>query len=122
VARKGADKYILDITGVAAHSGVEPHKGRSAVLELAHKMLAIHHLHAIFPNVTFNVTRISSNERLNIIPDQARCWISVRAFSEKMLDAVRPALEQIALTCNVPDTRASLVLDPGRRRAKKVRR
>lgn len=115
VARKGADKYILDITGIPAHSGVEPHKGRSAVLELAHKIMAIHNLHAIFPNVTFNVTRISSNERLNIVPDQARCWVSVRAFSEEMLDAVTPALEQIVLNCSVPGTRASLVRDPGRR-------
>jgi glutamate carboxypeptidase len=115
VARKGADKYILDITGVPAHSGVEPHKGRSAVLELAHKIVAIHNLHTIFPNVSFNVTRISSNERLNIVPDQARCWISVRAFSEEMLATVRPALEQLVLNCSVPGTRASLTLDPGRR-------
>src|SRR5262249_49801306 len=95
VARKGVDKYILDITGIPAHSGVEPHKGRSAVLELAYKIVAIYNLHTIFPNVTFNVTRISSNEQLNIVPDQARCWISVRALSEEMLDAVTPALEQI---------------------------
>jgi len=115
VARKGADKYILDITGVAAHSGVEPHKGRSAVLELAHKIVAIYNLHALFPNVTFNVTRLSSNERLNIVPDHAGCWLTVRAFNKEILDAVTPALEQIVLNCSVPDTRATLVRDPGRR-------
>ncbi len=115
VARKGADKYILDITGVPAHSGVEPHKGRSAVLELAHKIVAIYNLHTIFPHVTFNVTRISSNEQLNVVPDQARCWISVRAFSEEMLNVAASALEQIVLNCSVPGTRASLVCNHGRR-------
>ena len=115
VARKGADKYILSVTGVAAHSGVEPHKGRSAVLELAHKILAIQNLHALFPNVTFNVTRLNSTERLNIVPDHASCWITVRAFSKEMLAAARLALEQIVLNCSVPDTRASLELNPGRR-------
>jgi glutamate carboxypeptidase len=113
-ARKGADRYILDITGVPAHSGVEPHQGRSAVLELAHKIVAIHNLHSIFPNVTFNVTRISSNEQLNVVPDRASCHISVRAFSDKMLNAAASALEQIVLNCSVPGTRASLVRTRGR--------
>lgn len=115
VARKGADKYILEITGIAAHSGVEPHKGRSAVLELAHKILAIHNLHALFPQVTFNVTRLSSNERLNIVPDHAGCWVTVRAVNKEMLDVVAPALEQITRNCNVPGTQALLVRNPGRR-------
>jgi glutamate carboxypeptidase len=115
VARKGVDKYILDITGISAHSGVEPHKGRSAVLELAHKIVAIHNLHTIFPNVTFNVTRISSNEQLNVVPDRARCSISVRAFSEEMLNTATLALEQIVLNCNVPGVQASLVCNHGRR-------
>jgi glutamate carboxypeptidase len=115
VARKGIDKYILDITGLSAHSGTEPHKGRSAVLELAHKIVAIHNLHTIFPHVTFNVTRISSNEQLNVVPDRARCSIAVRAFSEEMLSAATSALEQIVLNCNVPGTRASLVRNYGRR-------
>ncbi len=29
-SRKGADKYVLEVLGVAAHSGAEPHKGRFA--------------------------------------------------------------------------------------------
>jgi glutamate carboxypeptidase len=115
VARKGVDKYILDITGISAHSGVEPHKGRSAVLELAHKIVAIHNLHTIFPHVTFNVTRISSTEQLNVVPDRARCSISVRAFSEEMLNTVNLALKQIVLNCNVPGVQASLACNHGRR-------
>lgn len=114
-ARKGADKYMLEIHGVSAHSGAEPQLGRSAVIELAHKMIAIYNLNALFRGVTFNVTRISSNEPLNIVPDLARCHISVRAFNQQGLDRAAAMLEQIASGSNVPDTRSILTRTPGRR-------
>ena len=114
-SRKGADKYVLEVYGVSAHSGAEPYKGRSAVIELAHKMIAIHNLHALFPGVTFNVTRISSSEVLNIVPDIARCHISVRAFNQQGLDMAAAALEQIVAGCSIPDTRTTLTRTVGRR-------
>ncbi len=114
MARKGAEKYELEVIGVPAHSGAEPNRGRSAVIELAHKMIAIHHLNSVFPGVTFNVTRISSSEPLNVVPDVARCFISVRAFNQRGLDLAAKALEQIAAGCSIPDTRTRLTRFLGR--------
>lgn len=114
-SRKGADKYIMEVSGVSAHSGAEPHKGRSAVIELAHKMLAVHQLNALYRGVTFNVTRLASSEPLNIIPDMARCHISVRAFNQHGLDTAAEALGKIAASCFVPDTHTMLTRVPGRR-------
>ena len=113
-SRKGADKYILEVEGVPAHSGAEPHKGRSAVIELAHKMIAIHNLNTLFPGVTFNVTRLSSSEPLNVVPFNARCHISVRAHTEQGLQSAASALEQIAASRNVPDTHTRLIRTRGR--------
>jgi glutamate carboxypeptidase len=113
-ARKGAEKYELEVVGVPAHSGAEPNRGRSAVIELAHKMIAIHHLNSVFPGVTFNVTRISSSEPLNVVPDAARCHISVRAFNQRGLDHAASALDQIAAGCSIPDTQTRLTRIPGR--------
>ena len=113
-ARKGADKYILEVEGVPAHSGAEPHKGRSAVIELAHKMIAIHNLNTLFPGVTFNVTRVSSSEPLNVVPFSASCHISVRAHTEQGLQAAASALEQLAASRNVPDTHTRLIRQRGR--------
>jgi glutamate carboxypeptidase len=113
-ARKGADKYVLEVTGVPAHSGAEPFRGRSAVIELAHKMIAIHNLNTLYPGVTFNVTRISSSEPLNVVPDFARCHISVRAYDEHLLNMAASALERIASSCFVPDTRTHLLRTRGR--------
>lgn len=114
-ARKGADKYVMEVSGVSAHSGAEPHKGRSAVLELAYKMIAIHQLNTLYRGVTFNVTRLASSEPLNIIPDMARCHISVRAYNKHGLDMAAEALEKIATSCFVPDTHTTLTRIPGRR-------
>jgi glutamate carboxypeptidase len=113
-ARKGAEKYELEVIGVPAHSGAEPNRGRSAVIELAHKMIAIHHLNSLFPGVTFNVTRISSSEPLNVVPDSARCHISVRAFNQRGLDLAAAALDQITAGCSIPDTHTRLTRIPGR--------
>jgi glutamate carboxypeptidase len=114
-ARKGVDKYILEVRGVSAHSGAEPQKGRSAVIELAHKMIAIHNLNTLFYGVTFNVTRVSSSEPLNIVPDLARCHISVRAPSLRALEHANAALTQIVTGNNVPDTHSILTRTLGRR-------
>ena len=113
-ARKGAEKYEMEVIGVPAHSGAEPNRGRSAVIELAHKMIAIHHLNSLFPGVTFNVTRISSSEPLNVVPDSARCHISVRAFNQRGLDLAATALDQIAAGCSIPDTQSRLTRTRGR--------
>ena len=113
-ARKGADRYILEVQGVPAHSGAEPHRGRSAVIELAYKMIAIHNLNSMFRGVTFNVTRISSSEQLNVVPDTAHCHISVRAFDEDGLDQAAAALEAIRTGCSIPGTRTTLARTRGR--------
>lgn len=114
-ARKGADKYILEVSGISAHSGAEPQKGRSAVVELAHKIIAINNISTLFYGVTCNVTRISSSEQLNMVPDMARCHISVRAFSERDLDMAADALQQIVAGRSIPDTQTRLIRMPGRR-------
>lgn len=113
-ARKGTDKYVLEIRGVASHSGVEPYKGRSAVVELAHKILAIQNLHSLLPGVTFNVTSLSSTKPLNVVPDMATCHISVRSFSPQELERASVMLEQIASNRSVPETRAILTRNRGR--------
>ncbi len=115
-ARKGSDRYLLEVHGVPAHSGAEPHKGRSAVVELAHKILAIHGLHTLLPGVTFNITRLNSTETLNVVPDLASCYISVRSFHEKGLQQAETALEQISAGCSVPETYTLLERLPHSRR------
>ena len=54
-ARKGVGRFTLEITGRAAHAGVEPEKGVSAVTELAHQILAVNALADPSAGTTVNV-------------------------------------------------------------------
>src|SRR5207253_7771003 len=67
-ARKGVGEYLLTVTGVAAHSGLDFEKGQSAVIELAHQVLEISKLVDPKSGVTLNVGTISGGTRVNVVP------------------------------------------------------
>ena len=62
-SRKGMMDLRFTIHGRAAHAGVEPHKGRSAVLEAAHKIVALHGLNGRWPGVTVNAGVVHGGTR-----------------------------------------------------------
>jgi glutamate carboxypeptidase len=82
-ARKGVGEYTLQVTGVAAHSGLDFEKGQSAVIELAHQILGISKLVDPKSGVTLNVGKISGGTRVNVVPATATATIDVRVASAK---------------------------------------
>src|SRR6266567_663777 len=82
-ARKGVGEYALQVTGVAAHSGLDFEKGQSAVIELAHQILEISKLVDPKSGVTLNVGKISGGTRVNVVPATATASIDVRVASAK---------------------------------------
>ena len=78
-ARKGCGSFEVTIKGVSAHAGIEPQKGASAVHELARQILAINALQDLERGVSVNVVRVSGGLRSNVIPDEARAIVDVRA-------------------------------------------
>ncbi len=107
-ARKGAASYTLEIRGIAAHAGVEPHKGRSAILEMAHRIVALHALNGTIPGVTVNVGVVHGGERPNVVAEAASAEIDVRAADDAGVQAVEAALARVVADTNVPDTTAML--------------
>ena len=77
-SRKGCGAYQLIVRGVAAHAGIEPQKGASAVQELAHQILRINALQDLERGVSVNVVQVSGGLRSNVIPDEARATVDVR--------------------------------------------
>ena len=108
VSRKGAATFTLEIRGVAAHAGVEPHRGRSAILEMAHRIVAMHALNGTIPGVTVNVGVVQGGERPNVVADTAYAEIDVRAADEEGVRAIEEALAKAVADTNVPDTTAML--------------
>jgi len=107
-ARKGVGTYRLEVRGVAAHAGVEPQKGRSAILELTHQIQALQALHGAIPGVTLNVGVIHGGERPNVVPDYAYALIDLRAADMDGIAAVQQAMERITSQPTVPGTSVTL--------------
>jgi glutamate carboxypeptidase len=107
-ARKGLAGFDLHVVGRSAHAGVEPHKGRSAILELAHQIVALQALNGTIPGATVNVGVISGGIRPNVVPQEADAQIDVRAFDRHGLDAVIAAVQETARHTTVPDTSVRL--------------
>jgi glutamate carboxypeptidase len=70
-SRKGIGGYTLNVTGKAAHSGLDFEKGHSAVLELARQTLEISKLSDLKRGITLNVGKISGGTRVNVVPAEA---------------------------------------------------
>ena len=101
-ARKGIADLELHLVGRAAHAGVEPEKGRSAILEAAHQVLALQALNERWPSVTVNAGAISGGTRPNVVAAECRVAVDLRAASSAEFDEARAAVERIAATPTVP--------------------
>lgn len=108
VQRKGALTYRMDVTGIAAHAGNEPEKGRSAILEVAHKVIAIQNLTDWQQGTTYNVGVISGGTVANAVPDTASILIDVRYLKKEYVPDIEDKLQDVARTNYVNGTKASL--------------
>lgn len=95
VARKGVAIYRIDAQGLSAHAGVEPQKGRNAILELAHRIISVQALNGTISGVTLNAGVVHGGERPNVVPDAAYALIDVRASDTVGMDAVEGALRAV---------------------------
>jgi glutamate carboxypeptidase len=102
-ARKGRAGYRIDITGRAAHAGLEPARGANAAVELAHQLLAVAGLGAGETTVTPTVAEAGTSA--NTVPGTASVTVDVRAFDNVELARVdrathdlRPVLSGTRLT------------------------
>ncbi len=103
-SRKGIMDLELTIAGRASHAGVEPEKGRSAILEAAHKVQALHELNGRWPGVSVNVGVVRGGSRPNIVPADAMLQVDVRAVRRADLETAEDAVRQIAASSTVPET------------------
>ena len=103
-ARKGILDTRLTVHGRAAHSGVEPEKGRSAVLEAARLVRDLHALNGRWPGVTVNVGVIRGGTRPNVVAERCDLEVDVRSTNAEGLTAVEAAIRELAAATEVPDT------------------
>jgi glutamate carboxypeptidase len=76
--RKGTGIYSLAATGRAAHAGLEPEKGASAVLELARQTERLHAFNGKTGGISVNVGVFRGGTLSNVVAAEARAEIDVR--------------------------------------------
>jgi glutamate carboxypeptidase len=121
-ARKGHTWYNLTANGRSAHAGVEPEKGRNAVIEMAHQILQFQNLNGWREGITINAGVITGGTLPNVVPDFAQAQFDLRflhdedriatekrfheLLEQKRIDNVELTLER------APDMKAPMVLTP----------
>ncbi len=114
-ARKGIVDIRLTVHGRAAHAGVEPEKGRNAIVEAARLVRDLHALNGRWPGVTVNVGVIGGGTRPNVVPERCVLEVDVRASARDQLEAAEAEIGRLARATDVPDTTVEIA-DMGRHR------
>ena len=94
-ARKGVGEYTLRVKGVAAHAGLDPGKGHSAILELARQVVAISKLNDLRQGVSVNAGIIRGGTRTNVIAAEASVAIDVRIQRAKQVFGIDRKLRSL---------------------------
>jgi len=94
-ARKGSATYRLEVQGRAAHAGVDPENGVSAVAELALQVLALAHLSEPDLGTSVNVGVVRGGTRPNVVAARAEAEIDVRTATMAEARRVDTALRRL---------------------------
>jgi len=90
-ARKGCGEFELTVHGVAAHAGLDPGKGASAIHELAAQIALIERFQDLPRGISVNVGIVSGGSRPNVVAAEARATIDVRAPNREAAAALEAA-------------------------------
>jgi glutamate carboxypeptidase len=103
-ARKGIGRFTVTVRGEAAHAGLDPGAGASAILELSHVIQALFALNDFDRGITVNVGTIDGGLRPNVVAPESQAVVDVRVATkvdaeqvEKAILGLEPAIEGTSL-------------------------
>ena len=102
--RKGVGEFRVMTKGRAAHAGGDHEKGRNAIEEMAHQVIAIQKLTDYSKQTTLNVGVIKGGTVSNVVPEHAEVLVDVRVMQpgewqrlESEMRKLKPALQGTSL-------------------------
>jgi len=104
-ARKGVGMWTVAAHGIAAHAGLNPEAGASAILELARQTEKLHSMNDPSNGTNFNVGVVKGGTQCNVVAAKAEIELDVR-FSclkeaqrvNELMSNLRPFDERVSLT------------------------
>ena len=109
VARKGTGTFAVSFSGRAAHAGLDPDRGASALLELAHFTLFAAALTGSDGGTTVTPTVGHGGARSNVGPESAQLSVDCRVWTKAEAERVEAALRAYAPR----DPRVSVAVEGG---------
>jgi glutamate carboxypeptidase len=108
-ARKGTGNWRIDLTGIAAHAGVDFEKGASAIREMARVVETVSGWTDLNRGLTVSVGIAGGGSKLNVIPAQA--WVEVDVRIARKADG--PRIERKFAALYPTDKRCALAVTGG---------
>lgn len=91
-ARKGVGQFTVDITGKAAHAGLDPDRGRSAIKELSYVIQELYALGEPDKGITLNVGIVEGGTRTNVVAPWSRAQVDVRVPTVEDAKRLEPVI------------------------------
>lgn len=91
-ARKGVGRFVVKVTGKAAHSGLDPTGGASAILELSHVIQKLFALNDPASGTSVNVGVIDGGVRANVVAPASSAVVDVRVANHEDAERIEAAI------------------------------
>jgi glutamate carboxypeptidase len=101
-ARKGVGRFTVRIRGRAAHAGLEPGAGASAILELSHIIQKLFAMNDASRGITVNVGMVDGGLQANVIAAESSAVVDVRVPTQADAELIERRIR--SLTVETPGT------------------
>ena len=105
-ARKGVLRFDVLVQGKAAHAGLAPQEGISAILELSHVIQQLFALNDWERGISVNVGQVSGGTRPNVVAHEARAVVDVRIPT--VADAERISAAILGVQATLPGAKVTV--------------
>ncbi|WP_453993180.1 M20 family metallopeptidase [Bacillus nitroreducens] len=92
-SRKGVGMFTIRVKGRAAHSGIEPEKGISAIEELARQTLYLHGLTDFEKGTTLNIGLVKGGSASNVVAAEAEAELDLRVKNNAEFERIIPLIQ-----------------------------
>ncbi len=110
--RKGVGRFVIRVQGRAAHAGLDPGMGASAILELSHVIQELFALNDPERGITVNVGTIDGGLRPNVVAPESSAQVDVRVATQEDAREIERAIH--ALQPTTPGTELQITGHIGR--------
>jgi len=121
--RKGIGRFTITVYGKAAHAGLDPEGGASAILELSHVIQTLFALNDVERGITVNVGTVDGGIQPNVIAPHSKAVVDVRVPTiaagdeiERVIHSITPITDGVRLHVDGKIGRPSMESTPRNRR------